>query len=230
MSYADLYHSPWHNPGLFIVTNGLLLVFLVLRKPAQPEAVFLRNTSLVLAILAIADACLTAELAPFSGATLLYVCIPFVILGDVRFFFLLERYARKSGGSAPWTHLFLRSLGWGLIVPATAYATKMAFYPERTIAWLFLTYESFFIVLALVFNTLVLPRWMNAWNISAAHKRWIRGIGWLEFAFYALWALADVVILSGHDGGYLLRLVPNIMYYAVFGWFVILSAPEDLRS
>jgi hypothetical protein len=229
MSYTDLYHSPWHNPGLFVVTNGLLLVFLGLRKPSRPEARYLRNLSLILAVLAIVDACLTGELAPFPGAIVPYVAIPFVILGDVRFFFLLERYARKGGTSTSLTKLFLRSVGWGLIVPATAYATKMAFYPERTNQWIFLTYESYFTVLALVFNTLILPRWMASWDIALDRERWIRGLGWLVFVFYLLWASADVVILSGHEWGYLVRMIPNIMYYAVFGWFVILSAPRDLR-
>ena len=51
-----------------------------------------------------------------------------------------------------------------------------------------------------------------------------------EIAQYVLWAGADVVILSGHDVGYLLRLLPNAMYYALFVPFAWWSAPEELVS
>lgn len=229
MSYASIYHSPWHNPGLFLLVNGLLVVFLLQRKTTTPEQAFLRKSLFVMAILAIVDAALTGELAPFPEAIVPYVAIPFVILGDVRFFFLLERYAKPNGRSTPVLHLFLRSLAWGLIVPSTAYATKMSFFPERTNHWLFLTYESYFTVVAMVFIGFVLPKWMNAWDIPAEQKRWLRSITLLELLFYALWVASDVVILTGHDWGYLPRMVPNILYYAVFGWFVALSAPKEIR-
>lgn len=229
MSYSSIYHSPWHNPGLFLVANGALVVYLLLRKSSAKEQIFLRNTLLVLGLLAIVDALLTGELAPFPGSIVPYVAIPFVILGDVRFFFLLERYAKPNGQTTPALHLFLRSLAWGLIVPSTAYATKMTFFPERTNHWLFLTYESFFTVLALVFNIVVLPKWMNAWSIPPAQKKWLRTISLFELLFYAFWASADVVILTGHEWGYLPRMVPNILYYAVFGWLVVLSAPKEIR-
>ncbi len=229
MSYTSIYHSPWHNPGLFFLTNCLLVVFLLSRKTTTPEQAFLRKSLLVMAVLAIVDAALTGELAPFPASIVPYVAIPFVILGDVRFFFLLERYAKPNGQSTSVPQLFLRSLAWGLIVPSTAYATKMAFFPERTNHWLFLTYESFFTVIALVFIGFVLPKWMNAWEIPADQKRWIRSITLLELGFYALWVASDVVILSGHEWGYLPRMMPNILYYAVFGWFVALSAPKRIR-
>jgi hypothetical protein len=229
MSYSSIYHSPWHNPGLFLLANGALVVYLLLRKSDTPERAFLRGTLLFMALLAIVDAALTGELAPFPGPIVPYVAIPFVILGDVRFFFLLERYAKPNGQTTPVPQLLLRSLAWGLIVPSTAYATKMLFFPERTNHWLFLTYEAFFTVLALIFNVFVLPKWLEAWAIPADQKRWIRGIALLELAFYALWATADIVILSGHEWGYLPRMVPNILYYAVFGWFVALSAPKVIR-
>jgi hypothetical protein len=176
MSYASIYHSPWHNPGLFVLANGLLVIFLLGRKTSTPEQAFLRKSLLAMAILAIIDAALTGELAPFSASIVPYVAIPFVILGDVRFFFLLERYAKPNGQSTPVLQLFLRSLALGLIVPSTAYATKMSFFPERTNHWLFLTYESFFTVVALVFLGFILPKWMNAWDIPADQKRWMQSI------------------------------------------------------
>lgn len=229
MSYDSIYHSPWHNPGLFYVANGLLLVFLLRQKADTAEKRFFRGFLLILALLANVDAGLTGELTPFPGSIVPYVAIPFVILGDVRYFFLLERYARSGGQKRSTSSLFLRSLAWGLIVPSTAYATKLLFFPERTNQWLFLTYESYFALLALVFRFVVVPKWLRRAEISEDQKGWIRAIGVFELGFYVLWATADVVILSGHEWGYLLRMVPNILYYAVFGWFVLLSAPKELR-
>jgi len=230
MSYANIYHSPWHNPGLLLVANGLLLIFLLRQKADTIERRYFRGLFLILALLAMVDALLTGELAPFPGPIVPYVAIPFVILGDVRFFFLVERYAKSDGQTRSTLNLFLRSLAWGLIVPSTAYGTKQLFFPERTNQWLFLTYESYFTILALVFAIVLLPKWLRSWNVPDDRKRWIRGFAVLELVFYALWATADVVILSGHEWGYLLRMVPNILYYAVFGWFVLLSAPKELRS
>jgi hypothetical protein len=59
------------------------------------------------------------------------------------------------------------------------------------------------------------------WSLFATH---------FEIAQYALWALADVIILGGHDVGYALRLVPNTMYYVLYLPFVAWSAPRDLAD
>jgi hypothetical protein len=229
MSYSSIYHSPWHNPGLFLVANGLLLAFLLGRKAQSAEGSFLRNTLIGLAVLAMVDAGLTGELAPFPGDIVPLVAFPFVIVGDIRYFFLVERYAKADGQSSVWRP-FLWSVLWGFIVPITAFATKMAFYPDRTNHWLFLNYESFFTVLAIVYNLFFLPRWMSSWSIPTDQKRWIRGHSLLVLGFYALWASSDVIILVfGHEWGYLVRMVPNILYYAVFLWFVALTAPKGMR-
>lgn len=230
MSYATIYHSPWHNPGLFFLANGLLIAFLLRQKVDTAARRYFRGFFLILALLAIVDAGLTGELAPFPGPIVPYVAIPFVILGDVRYFFLLERYAKSGGEKRSTVTLFLRSLAWGLIVPSTAYATKQLFFPERTNHWLFLTYESYFSILAIVFRFVVLPKWLRNADISNERKNWLRMVGSFELVFYLLWASADVVILSGHEWGYLPRMIPNILYYAVFGWLVFLSAPKELRS
>jgi hypothetical protein len=229
MTYSSIYHSPWHNPGFLLAANALLGAYLLSRKTNPGERRYFRAFFLILVVLAIVDVLLTGELAPFPGPIVPYVAIPFVILGDVRYFFLLERYAKSDGQSRPTLQLFLRSLGWGLIVPSTAYATKMLFFPERTNHWLFLTYESYFTIVALVFRFVVIPKWTSAWDIPADRKRWIGIFGVFELVFYALWVTADVIILTGHEWGYLLRMVPNILYYAVFGWFVVVSAPKEIR-
>jgi hypothetical protein len=43
--------------------------------------------------------------------------------------------------------------------------------------------------------------------------------------------LADAFILASHaDVGYLVRLVPNVLYYALFVPFAYLSAPAEWRE
>lgn len=230
MSYSNIYHSPWHNPGLFFLANGLFFAFLLRRKPGTAEQGYFRVFFLILVVLAIVDAGLTGELAPFPGPIVPYVAIPFVILGDVRYFFLLERYGKSGGQNRSTSSLFLRSLAWGLIVPSTAYGTKQLFFPERTNHWLFLTYESYFTILAVIFRFVVVPKWLQGADISDERKRWLRMVSSFELVFYVLWASADVIILSGHEWGYLPRMIPNILYYAVFCWLVFLSAPKELRT
>ena len=44
-------------------------------------------------------------------------------------------------------------------------------------------------------------------------------LGYLA-AYYGLWAAADVLILSGVDAGWPVRLVPNQLYYGFFVPFV----------
>jgi hypothetical protein len=51
-----------------------------------------------------------------------------------------------------------------------------------------------------------------------------------EIVQYALWALADVLILSGMSWGFLLRIVPNSLYYAFFLPFVWWTAPREAAT
>jgi hypothetical protein len=51
-------------------------------------------------------------------------------------------------------------------------------------------------------------------------------------AYYGLWASSDVLILLGVDHAWLLRAVPNQLYYAFwtpFVWFLARAYPPTLR-
>jgi hypothetical protein len=45
--------------------------------------------------------------------------------------------------------------------------------------------------------------------------------------YYGLWATSDLLILGGLDAGWLLRAVPNQLYYAVWIPFVYLTLDDD---
>ena len=52
---------------------------------------------------------------------------------------------------------------------------------------------------------------------------WVRRVTRFVIFYYLLWATADVLILVAGDVGYLLRVVPNVLYYsgliAAIGWY-----------
>ena len=58
-------------------------------------------------------------------------------------------------------------------------------------------------------------------------RRGLQAVAGYVALYYALWALADVLILVfGLDAGWLLRVVPNQLYYAFwlpFVWFQLAS-------
>lgn len=222
MPYSSIYQSPWHNPGLLLLGNVLFVLYLVFRKGGDA---FFRKLLFAYAFLAMADCIITGGLSPLSPSMLSIVPFPFIILGDTRFFFLVESYSRPFSSERTIFRIFGKTFLISLIVPATSYFAQQGFFPKADVRWMFLLYESLFIVVASVFAWRVL----RPGDTSKEQRRWLRGIVAFELVFYALWAMADVVILSGHDWGHLLRIVPNVLYYVGFVWFVALSAPKELR-
>lgn len=222
MSYANIYQSPWHNPGLLCLGNGIFLVYLLARKSGHS---FLRKFLFACAFLAMADVLITGGLSPVPIALQGYVPFPFIILGDTRFFFLVQQYSRPNLPIRTFYKSFLVSL----IVPATSWFAQQLFFPAADARWMFLLYESLFIVVAACFVWRVFPARGASCDIPSNQRRWLRGIILFELVFYALWITADIVILSGHEVGYLMRIVPNVLYYCGFVWFVALSAPKEIR-
>jgi hypothetical protein len=89
----------------------------------------------------------------------------------------------------------------------------------------YLVYEILFLFVALYFWTIRIPR--N--TADRESKRWLRQLTVYAMVYYFLWATADVLILSGVDVGFALRIVPNQLYYALFLPFAYWSAPHRLR-
>ena len=215
-----LYDSPWHSPALFWML-GVMLLALVARQVG-----FLLGFTILFAVEIMADALVTGAWSPVPASSRWAqpLAIAFVILGDYRYFLLVERYVRGGLGRAA-----LAALGWSFAIPLASQAMMRAaptlFVDGRAI---FLGYELAFTLLALVLRFVVLPRRLG--RVSPAIRRWLLAVTSFELAQYALWAIADIVILSGIEAGFLLRLVPNTMYYGLFLPFVLLSAPTEARA
>ncbi|HEU4538960.1 MAG TPA: hypothetical protein VFS00_32795 [Polyangiaceae bacterium] len=219
-----VYESPWHNPALFLLTGAVFLVVLAWGLP------FFRAFALLFTAEIMADAFLTGGWSPVGQGTTAAsaFAVVFVVLGDWRYFLLLERYAWRLPARLP---LGLVSLVASLFVPLTSMAL-VRLGPESWRASsrvLFLVYELLFAALAL---GLRLRLRAGAWpRLEAPERPWIVALTNFELVQYVGWALADVLLMLGaEDVGYGLRLVPNVMYYSLFLPFAWWRAPREVRA
>lgn len=221
-----IYDSPWHQPRLVVALGAAALAAFALRKF---RGGFLAWWTLGFGALAIVDATLTASdspLLPAHGDLLGALAVAFVLLGDARVYALVERYV---GASPSVARRVIQGVAWGSLVSvlmAPLARTVPVFHREpRT---LFLAYELLALAQSIAWLRARLPR--AAAGASPEVMRWTRGVMRFVAAQYALWALADAVILWVHPAGFLLRLVPNVLYYGLFVGYVSLRAPSAIRS
>jgi hypothetical protein len=215
--FERVYHHPLHNPGLFWLVGVPLLVFFArqLERGPEGEMRFFGRYAVGFQLAILSDAALQGELSPLGGVTATASAIVFVVLGDLRFFILLERFGFRR------RHAWWTAAALALIVPIGSTLLRPLLPAEPR--YLFLAYELMFAALALTLRLGVLPR------CDGPHGDWLRSLTGFVLVQYALWALADALILTGIDSGYLLRVVPNAMYYAGFLPFAWFSAPRSLR-
>lgn len=227
--FRGVYESPWHNPAAFWAVSIGFLAWWMRRKA------FLTAFVVLFLVEIVADALFKGGWAsPAFAAWPLAtpISIAFVILGDFRYFLLVERYASRPGARA---HDATPGRAWAaagalsLLVPLLS-AAAIRVVPERFAEprATYLAYEAMFVALALFLRFFWLPRRLAA--APAAVRAWLLRLTGFELAQYTLWALADVIILSGADAGFALRLLPNAMYYAFFVPFVALTAPPEVDA
>jgi hypothetical protein len=156
-----------------------------------------------------------------SGSLATGFNVAFVIAGDLRFLLLLERFGREP------RHFRLQhaalAIGVSAMLPLAAWiiATKAIGAGEGRV--LFLVHEAMFAMLALGLWLATRARR----DLAEEPRRWLTKLCAFELMQYALWAVADIAILIGADAGYLLRVVPNVMYYVAFVPFAWLTAPTQ---
>jgi hypothetical protein len=203
--FEAAYNSVYHHPGVMWAAGIPILALLAWRERKS----FLGWALLAFQAAILLDAWLTGHLSPLppgsAGATAAGVV--FVILGDLRYFVLLERFGHEAG-DRPLRWLAL-PLGYSLLVPVLAHVSSRVF-PSSELRVVFLTYELMFAALALSIRFALLPRRRGE---AVGFVTWLTEY---QIAQYGLWATADVIILAGYDVGYALRFVPNLMYYVGF--------------
>jgi hypothetical protein len=167
-------------------------------------------------------------LDPFAGGPLLrwlgladgalptIVMVTFVLAGDFRVFLLVLFLATPEPRGLP--RVAGEAALWTLVVPFVAVAGEAGLralagnLPSQAI-WL--VYELVFLIMAFVLRSVVVPARVGAER--ARLRAYLRAVTGYVAVYYALWAMADVIIMvGGFDLGWGLRIVPNQLYYAFY--------------
>lgn len=211
-SWKALYDSQAVGVWALLVVPALFLGVLAARGVAPGPGVepyanrWVRVWTIVFVLAALADPIATGLL----GAPLL----PFVLLGDYRVFALVLPVMEPG---RPRASVLAEAAAWTLPVPLVAYgavrlASALVGEPPGTTLWI--VYEGAFAALAVFLLVRVLPRRVGLER--GAVRRYVRTVLAFVVAYYLLWAASDVLVLSGYEGGWGLRVVPNLLYYGAF--------------
>ena len=211
-SWKALYESQAQGLWALIVVPALFLVALAVRGGARGGGVapfaarFVRAWAVAFALESVLD--------PIATGPLGWPLVPFVLLGDFRVFALVLVVAQPGRARVG---ALLEAALWTCLVPAFAYPLHRAIEhvhgpaPE-TILWLL--YEVAFAVLAISLAVLLVP--VRVGPDRPTVRRYLYEVLAYVAVYYALWAIADVVVLTGRDWGWGLRIVPNLLYYGGF--------------
>ena len=204
-SWQAFYYGAWQQPWALLVAPFAFVVWRAASAAPGPGAVpearaFVLRWSAVFVALAMLDPIATGALAKALGGGGIGTALGlgFVLLGDFRIWWLV------LGLRDPRTGLPRAALATAA-VPIFAWLATQAFaaargpLPDQA---LWLIHESAFLVLAIVL----------ARRQPAGFPRAV-----LAYAavYYALWAACDVLILASVDAGWLLRCLPNQLYYGL---------------
>lgn len=229
------YVSEWQSVWAVVVVPLLFLAWRAWRGERAPlgtgaVAAFVDRYAIVFACETVLDALATTPLSAALGiadrpaGTALAVA--FVLLGDFRVYLLVFALPVVAAGG-DWRAAVPRALGWTLVTPLIAAPASVALRAvvpglEPTIIWL--VYELTFLLVVLVLRA----------RLTAAAPPALRGLlaALLGYAalYYALWAGSDVLIqFADLDAGWLLRMLPNQLYYAWWVPFVLWRTARALR-
>lgn len=236
-SFADLYKTEWQATWALWIVPILFLGFLLLssrerdrRESTLADEAFLGGWMLFWTLETLADSFATGPLVRWLGwadtdaATA--VMLVFVLAGDLRVFQLVFRLARPADGFA---RSLRRALGWMLLVPIFSWSMDQGLrqvWPDLPGQALWLTYEIAFLGVALYLR----QGWLaaKATDCSPQRLRGLRLVLGFVAVYYALWATSDLLILVPElDAGWLLRMLPNQLYYAFFVPFCWLVLARD---
>jgi len=211
--FKSFYNSFYQHP--LLLSAGILLCayFIVRRRAvASPLAT---QIGLGLCLLALLDAWLTANAISqhFSQPISQVLSFVFVYLGDVRYFAALAflpfviNDAKRPPCAVQAGIVFLAAL----VVPVLSQGLYH-WSGQSEIRFLFIIYEILFLFWPIVFLfTGAGPARLHAFVLL----------------YYALWAFSDALILAGIEAGFLMRILPNLLYYAGMPWMVYVRATSN---
>ncbi len=211
----------WFKTWPAIASNLALVVFAVARRPPLMRYLLLFGATTLVDIL------VASHLFPIgSDGAQVAVEYLFVLIGDLRFILLLAYFLYAGLGPEELEHLalpasvlkpaFVFTLFPTIMVAAIGFAKPELMNDARH---KFLAYELVFFGLTTLWIFVVLPQK----SLAPAASRFVKTAAIPVFLFYGLWSLADILILNGVTAGYAIRIVPNLLYYCGFLWWVHLA-------
>jgi hypothetical protein len=217
--FEAFYASSVQAPGLLWLAAAVALGVVLTREGLAPS---MRRYCIGLVVLTMLDAWLTANhvfgFGSLPASLSSVVPLFFVLAGDFRYW-LVVTAADADGELRAGRGSIARAVGLTLIVPlltqvASALAPDAFTNPRVT----YLVYELAFVALTLV---------AMATSPRIARAAWLRRVSRFVVLYYTLWATADIVILAtGSDLGFALRVVPNVLYYGGLIAMIAASAPR----
>ncbi len=220
-SWREFYYADWQWPWALLVVPFAFAVYRLIAGPrargGDADAQFLTAWTWLFLLETMLDPIATGPIAKAFGseAASTALGLGFVLLGDLRIWWLV--FALAAPGDAR------RAFGIALVptaaVPIAAWlanyllGSAIAELPGQVLWWI---HESLFVATA----GFVAWRWLPARTRDDGRVALLRGVLGYAAAYYALWAAADALILVGVDAGWLLRCVPNQLYYALSVPFV----------
>jgi hypothetical protein len=209
-----------------LVVPILFLLYRAVRgRPAggrlSAAAGFVDRYAIVFALETIVDPIATGPLARLLGiaegvgGTALMLL--FVLLGDFRVYLLVFAVIAIAAGRR-WTSAVGGAAAWTFVVPIAAYGIDAGLRtvvarPDPNSIWL--VYELLFVGVALALRARLVPARVSP--AQPAVRAFLRAALLYAALYYGLWALADALIqIGGSDVGWLLRIVPNQLYYALW--------------
>ena len=223
--FEAMYKSGWHHPGAAWLVGGLMLLWVVWRLP------FFWGYMVGALALTAVDAGVTGAWSQAGGeAHVLYTPMTFffVLFGDWRTYLLAHRYssAPEARPASWWAGSFAFAFFPMIVIGLMRYILFVEQFKNMRI--LFAVYELIVIGVLTTYLTLVLPARLA--RVPAEVARWLRGVVGFGLAHYVLWISSDALIMAGMEWGYGMRMVPNVMYYALFLPFVYISAPKAIKK
>jgi hypothetical protein len=224
MNFETFAKTPWILPGPGWIALPIVVVLALRlhdfrRVASGAHRHFWFRWGFFFGITTALDAYLNGAWSPFaSDSVWATVCgVAFVYLGDLRFFSAALWDGRKRSLVAAFL------LSW--ITPVVTQGVRallphLADVPRRT----YLLYECIFVIVLAALTVLAAVVRRHT-TLSRLSTTFARRLALFFAAQYVLWILADVVLLgTGHDLGYALRMVPDILYYGIFVSFVLVLA------
>ena len=217
-SWQEFYNAGWQFPWAVMVVPFAFALYRAIARERRGDGVdptlapFVSIWTTLFLVETLLDPVATGPLAKAlrSDAASQLLGLTFVLLGDFRVYWLVLRFRTPEQTSA---RAALEAAALCAIAPALAGLARLSAGPEQA---MWLTHE--LVSLGLVF---ALARFALPSELSHARSAaFLRSVLGYVAAYYGLWAAADLLILAGIDAGWLVRLVPNQLYYGLFVPFV----------